>query len=289
MSWNTDILKHGRGSEIEEERRETEFQPRTGCRAVGAPMVSPKSNGYQVQNVQRGSEDLSPALCSAQRKVEGGGVMSRLELAALDALCCALDDERPRAVVTARAWGEFFSMRVPRGEIHPHKLMEPGATPGPATSFDRQDNAVSSVPALPGTSLASSSVCPASVIDCAAPVVAPPAGGQTHRPASDSGGMMPLSKPHGCGPVSSPVPLCVWCALERALSGQAPAPRINGDVWLRSCARHEERPGLPLEVLTTSPTVRRAAAPAADLGRAPNGSPNPNAGHVPHFPRGRWS
>ena len=112
--------------------------------------------------------------------------ISKTELAALDALCCAMDEERPSAAVTASAWGLGMN----------------------------------------------------------------------------SAGRMPVSMPDGPGPVSAAQPLCVWCAVERAIRGQ-PAPRINGDVWLHPCPRHEARP-----------EIQRS---------------NPNAGVVPAYPRGRWS
>ena len=157
--------------------------------------------------------------------------MSKLELAALDAVCCAEDEARPRAAVTARAWGLGFQ-------------------------FDRQDGFVSSVPNPSGASLAKLSVSPARVIACAVPV-SPPAGVSLRQPAHLSADV--------CVPAvgaSRRMELCVWCALERALSGQGSAPRVNGDVWLKPCARHEERP-----------EIQRS---------------NPNAGVVPAYPRGRW-
>jgi len=117
--------------------------------------------------------------------------MSRLELQALDALCCALDEERPRSAITASAWD--------LGMV--------------------------------------------------------------------SAGRRPSCKANGIAPVSTAQPLCVWCALERAIRGEA-APRINGDVWLQPCARHEER---------------------VEARPATNPVPNPNAGIVPAYPKGRWS
>ena len=59
---------------------------------------------------------------------------------------------------------------------------------------------------------------------------------------------------------SGPASLCVWCILERAVSGHGPAPRINGDVRLEPCARHCE--------------------PAPKV--------NPNAGCAAAYPKGRW-
>lgn len=185
--------------------------------------------------------------------------MSRLELAALDAVCCAEDDARPRAAVTASAWGAQMN-------------------------FGRQGGFVSSVPISSGASLAKPSTGLARAIHCAKPVESPAAVSMP-RPADSLPADVRESPAGGklSGPaltMTGPVPLCVYCALERAISGQGSAPRINGDVWLKPCPRHEERPGIACnsrEAVTNNPTARRAEAPACD--RAP-GSP---------YPKGRWS
>lgn len=190
-------------------------------------------------------------------------MMSRLELAALDAVCCAMDEERRAAAITSRAWGLGFE-------------------------FDRQGGFVSSVPISSGASLAMP-LSPAGVIAPAVPVEAP-ARVSMPGPAADLPADVCASPAGGklSGPAATgPVPLCVWCALERAISGHGSAPRINGDVWLKSCPEHEERPGItsPIsgkfiaptspEAVTNNPTARRAEAPACD--RAP-GSPKRKIG-----------
>jgi hypothetical protein len=153
------------------------------------------------------------------------------ELDAADLALCEFEDARRAPCITASAWGETDLVRVPRGGIEPHKLVERGATPRPATNF------------------------PADVSEPAVGV------------------------------------LCVWCLIERAYQakGHGPAPRTprGGFVRTGSCARHSEPATLSREVVTVSPTVRRASAPAAE--RAPDGTPNPNASVLPAFPRGRWS
>jgi hypothetical protein len=190
--------------------------------------------------------------------------MSPRDLAALDALCCTLDEARPLRAVTAASWGAQMN-------------------------FDRHGVAASSVASLKRASLAAASpLTPAANHKAPRPVVTP-AAVHTQQPA--------ISFPRDvCLPargersapadtITRPVALCVFCAMERALSGHGPAPRINGDVWLHPCPRHEEASSQEAKQL---PTARRAEAPACD--RAP-GSPavNLNAGIVPAFPKGRWS
>jgi hypothetical protein len=106
--------------------------------------------------------------------------------------------------------------------------------------------------------------------------------------------------------------LCVFCAWERAMQpGPRMAPlRINGDVRLWPCARHESSPpkvvsissaggngqhqtphpgGVGPSVTTMhgsdSPLQDRAAGLLSST--LPNS--NPNAGVVAAFPKGRWS
>lgn len=61
-----------------------------------------------------------------------------LTMCELDLTMCELDDLLPRAVITVSAWSEQnFLSRVPRGGIEPHKLVERGSTPRPATTAGR--------------------------------------------------------------------------------------------------------------------------------------------------------
>lgn len=98
----------------------------------------------------------------------------------LDRVCCELDDLRPRAVITRVAWGECDLARVPQGGSEPHKLVERGSIPRPATNFESHSNLTSG------------------------------------RPVSSAG----FPDPHLLGEVGPVSSICPWCALERAMSGQ---------------------------------------------------------------------
>ena len=164
-------------------------------------------------------------------------MIPQAELEAADRALCEFEEARQAPCITAASWGLGFT-------------------------FDRQGKAVSSVPSLSGASLAASpGLNNARVIACASPVATPPAVSSSGQPAANS---FPPDVRVPAGGV-----VCVWCALERMLSGQGSAPRINGDVRTGSCPRHAERPDGSVEL----------ARPAV----------NPNAGVVACFPKGRWS
>ena len=87
-----------------------------------------------------------------------------------------------------------------------------------------------------------------------------------------------------CVPVNG---LCPWCALERAMNGQGAAPR-TGFVSVARCARHSaESPVLLAPTSPTPPGAGHALSHATASGFPSN--PNPNAGVVQAFPKGRWS
>lgn len=115
------------------------------------------------------------------------------------------------------------------------------------------------------------------------------------RPLVKSGGSAPsfsifAGAGRGAGETlstSSAPCLCPWCAVERAAQGHGSAPR-TGFVAVARCERHSaESPAL----LAPQPTTR---PPSAALSHAPaagflNPNPNPNAGAVQAFLKGRWS
>jgi hypothetical protein len=186
-------------------------------------------------------------------------VITISDLEAADTALCEFEDARRAPCITAASWGLSL-----------------------LKNFDRQGGFVSSVPIPSGASLADPPNYDAPLIGLTARPVGPRPADVSDRPAE----AFPPDVSEPAGGI-----LCVWCLIERAYQtkGQGSAPRTprGGFVRTGSCARHSEPATLSREVVTVSPTVRRASAPAAE--RAPDGAPNPNAGVLPAFPRGRWS
>ena len=73
--------------------------------------------------------------------------------------------------------------------------------------------------------------------------------------------------------------ICPWCAMERAMQRQGPAPRANRPMRVESCGRHSS-PGD-----TSHPAPQAGGA----LDRAAGLPSNPNAGCAAAFPKGRWN
>jgi hypothetical protein len=87
-----------------------------------------------------------------------------------------------------------------------------------------------------------------------------------------------------CGSVDS---ICPWCVIERAAQGQGAAPR-TGFVAVARCGRHSaESSALLAPTSPTPPGAGHALSHATASGFPSN--PNPNAGVVQAFPKGRWS
>ena len=80
--------------------------------------------------------------------------------------------------------------------------------------------------------------------------------------------------------------ICPWCALERAMNGQGAAPRA-GFVAVARCARHSAESPVLAPKPHTPPGAGHALSHATASGFPSN--PNPNAGVVQAFPKGRWS
>lgn len=225
-------------------------------------------------------------------------MIPRIDLEEIDRTCCALDDARPRAVVNASAWGEGFPVcRVAQLEAREaHNLEVAGATPVPAPVvphtamgpdwpgakkwapheerplvtgscvgeiLDTRGGVVSSAASPRPTSLATPSIGPTRVIDCAERV---------NEPSPDRRSGLAVAS------------LCPWCAMERALQRHGPAPRANNTVRVESCERHRAA-----ESFNQSPARRvDGPQPSDSCVSAPGVSPNPNAGIVPAYPKGRW-
>jgi hypothetical protein len=180
--------------------------------------------------------------------------LSPADLDELDRFCLELDEELREPVITATALGLGFaqrheiSLRVPLGGLEPHKLIDAGATPAPATNLT------------------------------GGPFLQRP----SHRPTSLA---------------DSPViPLCPWCAWERAANGHGSAARANQCVRVQSCARHSELgsgagergPGRNVNALGQSVAIEPAQTRCGSDAPPVACSPNPNAGVVPAYPGGRW-
>ncbi len=106
-------------------------------------------------------------------------------------------------------------------------------------------------------------------------------------PASECGAGAGVVASSSRRPAPAPS-LCPWCALERAYQGHGAAPRA-GFVAVERCSRHA---GSSAPAVQSSPMPHNspAVAPASHLAAAAGFlNPNPNAGVVQAFPKGRWS
>lgn len=112
-----------------------------------------------------------------------------------DRTLCALDDRIPDGGFRLQA-----TRRTHRDE--PHKLAQPGATPGPAPN--------SHCPGERGT---------------VAPVEGETVDFSVSPQRRDNRGQA----------------ICIWCVWERKLAGELFAVRVNGDAYLQPCARHSSR------------------------------------------------
>lgn len=177
----------------------------------------------------------------------------------------SLEEARSRATITPESWRRVLRCDVPiflqggRGLGESHNLAGAGATPAPAPIFStgaglflqRASPSPTSLAAGPVDSLSRRRMAAGSAAGHPHPL-------QDAWPAAECS---PAQRPEITGPVNA---ICPWCAIERAMNGQGAAPR-TGFVSVARCERH------------------CAESTAGSL------NPNPNAGVVQAFPKGRWS